>query len=357
MTARVLSVDAEHPDRQAIAEAAAVIQAGGLVAFPTETVYGLGANALDPVAVERIFAAKGRPADDPLIVHVASVDGLAEVADLTGVGRSAPLEMLAALARRFWPGPLTLVLPRGARVPTGVTAGRDTVAVRVPDHPIARALIEAAGRPIAAPSANLFARPSPTIARHVLADLAERIDLVLDGGPTRVGIESTVLDLTRPHPRVLRPGGVTSEQLRDVLGQELDTRPVTANDPASPGTAERHYSPRARVDLFEQIDAAGLAAHARARAAAGERVGVLLWDDDASDVTPVPGLLIEPLGPREGGETAARRLYAALRSLDDRAADVVVVRMPEPIGLGSALRDRLRRAASGRVLDGAGRAS
>jgi L-threonylcarbamoyladenylate synthase len=341
VTARVLRVDPTRPDPAALAEAAALLRAGRLVAFPTETVYGLGADALDPVAVGRIFAAKGRPADDPLIVHVASVEEVAEVAD-----RLPP--RLLELAARFWPGPLTLVVPRGPRVPLEVTAGRDTVAVRVPRHPVALGLIARAERPIAAPSANLFARPSPTLAAHVLADLGERVDLVLDGGPTEVGVESTVLDLTGRRARVLRPGGVTAEQLRAVLGDALEPEQPVVGDSRSPGTAERHYSPRARLDLFEGLGAPDLAAHARTLLAAGEQVGALAWDEDRAALP--AEVAVEPLGARDDLAGAAARLFAALRALDDRGVDAIVAALPPPGGLGTALRDRLRRAASGRVL-------
>jgi len=341
--ARVLAVDRDRPDAAALAEAGRIIRAGGLVAFPTETVYGLGANALDPAAVGRIFAAKGRPADDPLIVHVGSVEAVAEVAE-----RLPP--RLHELAARFWPGPLTLVVPRAPAVPLAVTAGRETVAVRVPRHAVALGLIERAGRPIAAPSANLYARASPTLAGHVLADLGQRVDLVLDGGPTEVGVESTVLDLTGPRARVLRPGGVTAEELRAVLGDDLAPESIVVADSRSPGTAERHYSPRARLDLFDGVGAEGLADHARALLAAGQRVGALAWDED---LAALPGQVeAEPIGPRAQPRVAAARLYAALRALDERAVEVIVARMPPPGGLGTALRDRLRRAASGRLLGG-----
>jgi L-threonylcarbamoyladenylate synthase len=343
VAARVLAVDPSRPDGRPLDEAAALIRAGRLVAFPTETVYGLGANALDRDAVRRIFEAKGRPPDDPLIVHVGSVEQVAAVS----AGRT---ERLAELAARFWPGPLTLVVPRGPAVPLEVTAGRETVAVRVPRHPVALGLIERAGRPIAAPSANLFARPSPTLAAHVLADLGERIDLLLDGGPTLVGVESTVLDLTGRRPRVLRPGGVTAEELRAALGGDLEAEEAIVSDSRSPGTAARHYSPRARLDLFDGVGADALAAHARALLAAGQRVGALAWEEERAAL---PGEVVaEPIGPRGDPTVAAARLYAALRALDERGVDAIVATMPRPGGLGTALRDRLRRAASGRVLTG-----
>ena len=316
------------------------MRAGGLVAFPTETVYGLGANALDEAAARRIFAAKERPADDPLIVHLASANTIGLVAAST-----PPL--FDRLAAHFWPGPLTLVLPRGLAVPLSVTAGGETVAVRVPAHPVARALIESSAVPIAAPSANRFGRTSPTTAAHVLEDLDGRVDLVLDGGPTEVGVESTVLDLTSDPPRVLRPGGVTVEQLRELLGDRLVVAGAAVADPRSPGTHLRHYSPRARLDLFDgEGGATSAARHAARLASGGERVGALLFAGD-----PVPaGALVEQLGDAAAPEEAATRLYAALRSLDASGVDTIVARLPRAAGLGLALRDRLRRAAEGRVL-------
>jgi L-threonylcarbamoyladenylate synthase len=242
---------------------------------------------------------------------------------------------------------LTLVLPRGPAVPLVVTAGGETVAVRVPAHRVARALIEAADLPIAAPSANRFGRTSPTTAAHVLEDLDGRIDLVLDGGPTSLGVESTVLDLTSDPPRVLRPGGVTAEQLREVLGARLLVDGLAAADLRSPGTHARHYSPRARLDLFDGPYAAEAAArHAERLVRGNERVGALLFTGD-----PAPdGTIVEQLGDAATLEEAARRLYAALRALDAGGVDAIVARMPDAAGLGLALRDRLRRAAEGRVL-------
>ena len=272
----VLRVDATHPDDAAMARAAACLRRGGLVAFPTETVYGLGVHALDPDAVARLFEAKQRPADDPLIVHIGAFSAIDRLAvDIPDTARQ--------LAERFWPGPLTLVLKRSALVPDAVTAGLDTVALRVPAHPVARALIAAAALPVAAPSANLFSRPSPTRAEHVLQDLAGRIDLIVDGGPTSVGIESTVLDLSRGRAVILRPGAVTAAMLREILPVD-ESVPAAASGPMpSPGLLAKHYSPRAPLTLYEGPDdrvRARLLDDAGAQLSAGRRVGLLLARGD-----------------------------------------------------------------------------
>jgi len=338
--------DVVQPDAAGIRRAAEVLRAGGLVAFPTETVYGLGVHALDREAVRRLFVAKGRPANDPLIVHVATLDD-------AGLLIAERPSALASLADRFWPGPLTLVLPRAAVVPDEVTAGLSTVAIRVPAHPVARALIAAAGIPIAAPSANLFSRPSPTRAAHVLADLDGRIDLVVDGGATDVGVESTVLDLTQNIPTVLRPGAVTLEMLRDVLPQvrmrDASHTASGAEPMASPGLLSRHYSPRAPLTLYEGRAAAvvaRLAADARDASRHGQRVGILAADDD-----PVDGFTIVRAGSESDLAGVAARLYAALRELDAAGTDVILARgFPADTGIGVAIQDRLRRAAAGRII-------
>jgi len=339
-----------HADDAALERAAHVIRTGGLVAFPTETVYGLGADALNDQAVHKVFLAKDRPLDDPLIVHIAHVEQLSLLA------RHIP-QRAWDLTKKFWPGPLTLVLPKTDRVPAVTTGGLDTVAVRAPAHPVARSLIERSGVPIAAPSANRFGRPSPTTAQHVWEDLNGRIDLILDGGPTPIGVESTVLDLTQEPPMVLRPGGVTLEELREVLGEvRLLNSSEDSSEAAkrSPGTRYRHYAPRARVLLVEQG-----AAEAALKRLSGKRVGVLVH----RDLTPRPpsrsgkGELPSPRRGGAGGEVIviqmpqslkayARRLFAVLRELDAQGVDVIIVEKIEERGLGRAIMDRLRRASS-----------
>ncbi|MFN3928329.1 MAG: L-threonylcarbamoyladenylate synthase, partial [Thermoflexus sp.] len=236
----VVTVDPQHPDPEAIARAAEILRAGGLVAFPTETVYGLGADGLNPLALTRLFEAKGRPATDPVILHIADLEALPRLA------REIP-SAAWTLARRFWPGPLTMVLPKQAIVPDLVTAGLPTVAIRMPAHPVALALIRAAGTPIAAPSANRFGHTSPTTAQHVLEDLGSRIELILDAGPTPIGVESTVIDLTQPVPTILRPGGLPREALEAVVGPVAVFDRSVAGPAPAPGMLPKHYAPRAEM--------------------------------------------------------------------------------------------------------------
>ena len=347
----VLRVDAAHPDDAAMARAAGCLQRGGLVAFPTETVYGLGVHALDGAAVARLFAAKQRPADDPLIVHIRAF------ADVAPLAVDIP-DVAWQLAARFWPGPLTLVLRRSPLVPDAVTAGLDTVALRVPAHPVARALLAAAAVPIAAPSANLFSRPSPTSAEHVLQDLSGRIDLVIDGGPTSVGIESTVLDLSRGRATILRPGAVTASMLRDILAVDDDARVAVETGPMrSPGLQTKHYSPRAPVTLYEGADErvrTRLMQHAIEELEAGRRVGLLLAIEDQPSVAGAwlrhPARLeVRYLGAAGDPSAIAAGLYAALRDLDAVPVDLILARSFDGDGLSRAVADRLRRAAAGRV--------
>ncbi|MGC8780727.1 MAG: L-threonylcarbamoyladenylate synthase [Anaerolineae bacterium] len=345
---QTLPVHPSDPEPDVIARAAAIIRAGGLVAFPTETVYGLGADALNEAAVARIFAAKGRPVYDPLIVHIGSP------AELPRVTRDVP-ETARHLAGRFWPGPLTLVLPRGNAVPMSVTAGLETVAVRCPDHPVALALIATSGTPIAAPSANRFGRTSPTTARHVLDDLNGRIDLILDAGPTPIGVESTVLDLTGPTPTILRPGGVPREALEAELGPlavRSEHSPMSEAGAPSPGLLARHYAPRAELRLFLGPTKAALRAmrdEARAHIAAHRRVGVLVADEDAATFADLD-VIGETVGPADNLKMVAQRLFGALRALDAQGVDLILARDFDAQGLGTAIRDRLRRAAAVTVM-------
>jgi len=323
-----------------IEAAAKILREGGTVAFPTETVYGLGANALDPVAVAKIFAAKGRPSWDPLIVHVGDREMLERVAVVTAQAEK--------LIGAFWPGPLTLLLERTKEVPDAVTAGRPLVGVRMPSHPLALALIRAAGVPIAAPSANRFGHTSPTTAVHVLEDLDGRIDAVLDGGPTTVGVESTVLDPGQEPMLIYRPGAVTLEMIEAVAGATRVFRPAVAADEnpsgtpssmPSPGVGIRHYAPRAKLILVD--GAAELSAKAEELSRAGERVGVMLpqgWTATAATEA-------FPWGEWEDRQALAQRLFAGLRDLDARGVTAILCPRPEAGGVGLAIRDRLEKAA------------
>jgi len=345
---RVLTVDPIMPDPQIIAEAAAVIRAGGLVAFPTETVYGLGASALDEQAVARIFHAKERPATDPIIAHIA------DLCQLDTLARDIP-PTAHALARRFWPGPLTLVVLRRPIVPANLSAGRATVAVRMPAHPVALALIAASGVPIAAPSANRFSRPSPTTAAHVLDDLNGRIDLVLDGGATHIGVESSVVDLTVDPPVLLRPGGVTITALREALPELIFVpRYLAGGEEAlpAPGMLLRHYAPNVTLTVVAGDHVAALArirAEAQAAINAGLRVGVLAFDEDAPALADLPVQIVR-LGPAADPEVVAQHLFAALRAIEQTGIDLILARDPGQEGLSLAIRDRLVRAAEGRII-------
>lgn len=322
---RVVAVDALAPDAAAVAEARAVLRRGGLVAFPTETVYGLGAAALDAAAVARVFAAKGRPADNPLIVHLADAGELGAVTRCVG-------PLARTLAAAFWPGPLTLVLDAAPVVPPVVRGGLPTVGVRVPGHAVARVL--AGGLAVAAPSANRSGRPSPTTAADVLADLDGRIDLVLDGGPCPVGLESTVVDARGAVPLVLREGAVTREQLAAAVGAPAVGTADAAG--ASPGTRHAHYRPACAVVL---VAAGEGAAEAARRVADGARVGLV-----AGAAAP-PGVV--GIALHHGAEDLARRLYRCLRDADAAGLDALVVEAVPEVGIGRAVMDRLRRAAGG----------
>jgi L-threonylcarbamoyladenylate synthase len=332
-TTRVLPIDPDDPDPVTVRAAAEVIRGGGLVAFPTETVYGLGANALDDDAVRGIFDAKGRPAGNPLIVHAVDETMVRQVvADWPSQAQS--------LAGRFWPGALTLVLPKGQAVSGIATGGGNTVAVRWPGHPVAQALIREAGLPIAAPSANRSSELSPTRAEHVGRSLGGRIDLILDGGPTANGIESTVVDLTSDPPTVLRPGPISIAELERVI------RPITRRVGASvtgplpsPGMLARHYAPRTPIELFSQRGE--LDDRVRTAKAANQRVGVIGFGSDSGPAIEFIGIPPEP-------QEYATRLYAVLHELDARGLDCIFVEMPPDTDAWLAVRDRLTRAASPR---------
>ena len=320
-----------------VERAAAVLRRGGLLGLPTETVYGLGANGLDPAAVGRIFAAKGRPQDNPLILHIPSADWLERYC------QNIP-PAAWALAERFWPGPLTLILERKPLVPDAVTAGLDTVGIRCPSHPVCRAILTAAGVPAAAPSGNASGRPSPTSAAGMLEDMEGKIDAIVDGGPCSVGVESTIVDLTVRPPRLLRPGGVTLEELREALG-EVAVDPAVerlmgaGEQPRAPGMKYRHYAPRAPVTVVRG-DPARCAAYIAAHL--GPEDGVVCFAEFAGDY---PGHRVEILGPAADKAAQARNVFDALRAFDGTDVPAIWAQCPDEAGLGLAVANRLNQAA------------
>ncbi len=314
---------------EGIERAVAVLRRGGLVAFPTETVYGLGADATSRAALRRLYEVKGRPPDHPVIVHLGE-------AGLVGAWAAVVPDAARQLVEACWPGPLTIVVPRAAGVLDEVTGGQDTVALRMPDHPLALGLLRAFGGGVAAPSANRFGRVSPTTADHVVADLGDDVDLVLDGGPCRVGVESTIVDCTVTPPRVLRPGAVSADRVAE-LTAAFDERAPSTRAVRTPGTLPAHYRPRARVVVSNAAAAGTDLEHARA---SGTTVGLLMPDPPSGlpsgvHVLPVPA----------DADGYARVLYERLREADRRGLDVVVAVPPPPDGLGTAVRDRLQRAS------------
>ena len=327
--------------------AAKILRDGGLVGIPTETVYGLGANGLDPEAVKGIFAAKGRPQDNPLILHIAGADWLERYC------KNIP-EAAYRLAQRFWPGPMTMVLQRRELVPDVVTANLDTVGMRCPAHDLCRAIIAAADVPVAAPSGNLSGRPSPTTAQHMLEDMDGKIDAIVDGGSCQVGVESTIIDLTCTPPRLLRPGGITLEQLREVLGEvEVDpavTRLMGAGEqPRAPGMKYRHYAPKAPVTVVTgapETSAAYIARHA------GERDGIICFDEFANlFAARKESGLVKELGPAADKEEQARHIFDALRAFDHTDVPAIWAQCPDTQGIGLAIANRLNKAAGFHIVE------
>ena len=342
MKAIRIQVDRTRPDAAAIAEAGRILAGGGLVAFPTETVYGLGGNALDPGASAKIYAAKGRPSDNPLIVHIA------DWADLPAIVTKIP-----AAARRlgeaFWPGPLTMIFEKSSRVPAETTGGLQTVAVRFPSHPVARALIKAAGGYVAAPSANLSGRPSPTKADHVEEDLGERIDMILDGGEVDIGLESTIVDFTEETPVILRPGYISKEEMQAVIGEIRVDRALIASDsrvkPKAPGMKYRHYAPKGTLLIVEgEQDAVSrkIRALVREQTGKGRKTAVLCAAENAAQYT--QGRVI-PLGHLSKEEEIAQHLFDALRQLDEEGIEAIYSEAFYTQRIGAAIMNRLLKAA------------
>ena len=334
----------EGIDQEIITEAGSILKDGGLVAFPTETVYGLGGNALDEQAAEKIYAAKGRPSDNPLIVHIAEFEALNKIA------AEIP-EEAKMLADAFWPGPLTMIFQKTDLVPMGTTGGLNTVAVRMPDHPVALALIRAAGGYIAAPSANTSGRPSPTTAQHVAEDLSGKIEMILDGGSVDIGVESTILDMTVTPPMILRPGAITKEMLSEVIGEvAVDETLISENSTKAPGMKYRHYAPKAEMIIVdgepeEAVRAIKQIAYEQVRL--GYKVGIIASNESVDQYTTG---VVKCIGSRVNEKTVARNLYKVLREFDEEEVDYIYSEAFPEAGIGTAIMNRLGKAAGHHVL-------
>ena len=347
MNTKVIRMDVKKIDQDAMKEAGEILMAGGLVAFPTETVYGLGGNALDEKAAEKIYAAKGRPSDNPLIIHIA------EISALDRIVKEVPAKA-KKLAEKFWPGPLTMIFSKSDQVPYGTTGGLDTVAVRMPAHPIALALIRAGGGYVAAPSANLSGRPSPTESAHVEEDLAGRIEMILDGGPVGIGLESTIVDFTEEIPVILRPGYINQEMLENVIGEVRMDRALIAPDskvrPKAPGMKYRHYAPKADLTVIEGEPEA---VRKKIREMAGEkiregfRVGIIATDES---ISAYPEGIVKSIGIRAQEETIAQRLFGLLREFDEIGVAYIFSESFDTPRMGTAIMNRLRKAAGQQII-------
>lgn len=347
MNTIVEKVDANYPNSKIIEEAAAVIRKGGLVAFPTETVYGLGADALLPEGAKKIYAAKGRPSDNPLIVHIADFEALEKIT-------SEIPPQARALADAFWPGPLTMIFHKSDAVPLETTGGLDTVAVRMPNHPVALALIRESGGYIAAPSANTSGKPSPTLAEHVATDLDGRIPLILDGGAVDIGIESTIIDLSEEVPMILRPGYITKKMLSGVIGEVKDdpglVRMASHVPPKAPGMKYKHYAPNADLILVSGAEAQvidKINALSKERRAEGKKVGVICSDET---YTGYYADIVKSIGSRQDEDSIAYHLYAILRIFDALNVDVIYSESFSTPRIGQAIMNRLLKAAGHQVI-------
>lgn len=347
MKTKIITIDEKHIEADAIGEAGEILKRGGLVAFPTETVYGLGGDALNENSSARIYAAKGRPSDNPLIVHIAHFEALHAIV------KKVP-DAAYLLAKRFWPGPLTMIFEKSEVVPLKTTGGLSTVAVRMPSHPTARALIEAAGGYVAAPSANRSGRPSPTLARYVTEDLEGRVDMIIDGGESVIGLESTIVDLTEDIPVILRPGYITSKMLAEVLGEVRmdETLFEVSSDtaPKAPGMKYRHYAPRGSLTIVEGEPEAVVKYINQAVEAAvseGKRAGVIATDDTAGRYR---NAQIKSMGVSTDEESAAKLLFRILREFDEEDIQVMFAQSVPRLGIGQAVMNRLLKAAGHQVI-------
>lgn len=343
----IRKIDRRNIDKNIIREAGQILKQGGLAAFPTETVYGLGANALDEEAAKKTYAAKGRPSDNPLIVHIARTGDLEEIAE------EIPPQALK-LAEAFWPGPLTMIFYKTAKVPYGTTGGLNTVAVRMPDDEIARELILAGGGYISAPSANTSGRPSPTTAQHVAEDLCGKIDIILDGGSVEIGVESTIVDMTVTPPMILRPGAVTKEMLEEVIGEvavDVTLLSDTSDQaPKAPGMKYRHYAPKAELilvegDAKEAVKAIKQIVYEQVRM--GEKVGIIATNESAGYYTTG---VVKSIGSRENERTVARGLYRVLREFDEENVKYIYSEVFPEVGIGTAVMNRLGKAAGHKTI-------
>ena len=346
METKIVRMAEEQIDMELIREAGKIIRDGGLVAFPTETVYGLGGDALNPLSSRKIYAAKGRPSDNPLIVHIADLQALSPiVGEIPGNARK--------LAERFWPGPLTMILHKSDRVPYETTGGLDTVAVRMPANRIAQEMIRAAGGYVAAPSANRSGRPSPTVARYVAEDLAGRVEMIIDGGDVEIGLESTIVDLTSDRPMVLRPGYITLQDLESVLSRVEEDRTLMEEDagqaPKAPGMKYRHYAPKGEMTVVKGVEeqvVSYINERCRECRDAGRRTGVIATDETLSGYC---ADVCRSVGCRHDEEAIARELYRILREFDDEAVEVIYAEAFDDSGIGRAIMNRLLKAAGHRV--------
>ena len=347
MNTKIVKIDPAHPRMEDIREAGRIIREGGLVAFPTETVYGLGGHALDVTASQRIYAAKGRPSDNPLIVHIA------DMASLLPLVTEIP-EAARKLASACWPGPLTMIFHKSSIVPLETTGGLDSVAVRFPSHPIACALIREGGGYVAAPSANTSGRPSPTMAEHVIEDLKGKIEMIVDGGSVGIGLESTIVDFTENIPTILRPGYINEQMLRDILGEvRMDKGLLAENSrihPKAPGMKYRHYAPKGSLLIVEgQTDrvAAKIEEMAREKTAAGYTVGIIGTDESVGRYS---SGIIKSIGTRSDEESIGRHLYSVLREFDDCGAAYIFSESFDTPKMGQAIMNRLLKAAGHQVI-------
>ncbi len=343
----IIKVSKQNPEKNLIAKGANIIKSGGLVAFPTETVYGLGADGLNEEAVKKIFLAKGRPQDNPLILHVADKEQVYPL--VKSISKEAQ-----RLMESFWPGPLTLLFKKSSLVPNCITAGLDTVAIRMPNHPIALALIQASDVPIAAPSANTSGKPSPTLASHVIEDLNGKIHMIIDGGKTGIGVESTVLDLSGDKPLILRPGGVTLEELREHLPYVEEDLSLIKDDkdivPKSPGQKYKHYAPKGEMYLFVgSVDnmVQAIEEYANRYIHMGKKVGIMATEETKAKYK--EGIILS-LGSRENKEEIAQNLFSTLRMFDEKDVDIILAEGIDFKDIGMAIMNRMKKAAGGNII-------